>query len=141
MSLLATLGAGFFAKIVGVLGDSFLKPILQHYQNKDTQFGKIMVSALDAQAATNVANADARVRMLGTRWGAFLLVLIVAPPATYMGSVYGVTLLETFTGLRLEVIALPARFEAYAVDIIQVFIGGGSVVAAANVAARQWFKR
>ncbi len=79
--------------------------------------------------------------MLKTTAGAFLLILIVGPPAAYMGSVYGVTLLETYTGIRLEVLSLPPRFEKYAVDIIQVFIGGGSVVVAAGTAARQWFRR
>jgi len=139
--MFAALGGGVLAKLLSTLLGGIVGPIAEHYKNKDTVFGRIMVSALEAEGQARIAGAQSRVAMLGTRWGAFLLVLIIGPPAAYMGSVYGVTLIETFTGVRFEVLSLPARFEQYAVDIIQVFIGGGSVVASAGLVARQWFKK
>jgi len=139
--LLGSLGAGLIGKIIGTLGDTFLKPVLAHYQNKDTQFGKIMVSALEAEATIAVANADAKVRMLQTRMGAFLLFLIVAPPASYIGAVFVVTLLFDFTGYQITISSLPPGWKELGTNIVMVFIGGKGVVAAAGVAAKSWFKR
>lgn len=139
--MFAALGAAGLAKLLSTLLGGIVGPIADYYKSRDTQFANIMVASLEAEAQARLAGAQSRVQMLGTRWGAFLLVLIVGPPAAYMGSVYGVTLLETATGIRLEVLSLPARFEQYAVDIIQVFIGGGSLVVAASGVARQWFKK
>ena len=139
--MFAALGAGLIAKTVGALGSSVLKPILAHYQNKDTQWGRVLASALTTQAEIEAANADARVRMVQSRMGAFLLFLIVAPPAAYIGSVFLVTLLYDVTGWKLTISALPPGWKELGTNIVMVFIGGRGVVAAAGVAAKTWFKR
>ena len=128
---------GAITKVIGSLGTSFLKPILAHYQNKDTQFARMMVAALQNEADM----AHARVGMLKTTVGALLIFLIVGGPAMYTFSIFGVTLLESFTGIKIVVLELPARWEAWGIDVIKVFIGGGSLVTAANVAATKWNRK
>jgi len=137
MSLLAGLGAGFIAKTVGALGKSFLEPVLVHYRNKDTVWGNAMVAALSAEAQVMAA----RTGVLKTFMGALLIFLIIGGPGLYVFAIFGVTLLESFTGIKVVVIAVPPRWEAWAVDMMTVFIGGGSLVTATNIAAKAWSKR
>ena len=137
MSILAGIGAGIIARTVGVLGKSFLEPILSHYRNKDTVWGNAMVAALAAEGQVMAA----RTGMLKTFMGALLIFLIIGGPGLYVFSIFGVTLLESFTGIKVVVIAVPPRWEAWAVDMMTVFIGGGSLVTATNIAAKSWQRR
>lgn len=136
--------AGLLVKILGLFGGSFLGPILKHYETKANSenerqrvWAGFMTNALTAEIEARRIGMEGRVKMLDNPVGAALLCLIVAPPALYSACVFGVTLIDSFFGIKLVVQSVPARFEDWGFKVQMTFLGGGSVIVAArSVAAK-----
>lgn len=134
--------AGLIVKVFSLFGGTFLGPLLKHYEIKagsENERQRIwagyMSNALSAEIEARRIGMDGRIRMMENPVGAALLCLIVAPPALYSASVFGVTLLDSFFGVKLVVQSVPARFEDWGFKVQMTFLGGGSVIVAAGAVA------
>lgn len=136
-----TILAPILAKLLSTLVGGIVEPLIKHWSNKDTQFAKIMVESLRTEGEIRKAGAQARVGMMNTGMGRALMAIVIGPAGLYIGSIYLVTLIESLTGVRFEIQAVPERYEDYAISLLQVFIGAGGAVGAASVATRNWFRK
>ncbi len=156
--MIKALIAGGLGAIVRALGDTFVKPVLAHYQNKDTQFGRMMVTALTVEGQAIVSGNKYRVAMMGTTAGAFLILYTTLPPVTYMNAIILDTLFDgtwapSIFGWELFSISfdwgvskLPAGgeagpFYAYVEKVALAAVGVTGVVGSANIIARRWFNK
>lgn len=143
-AILASLGAGTIAKLLGLLGSSFLKPVLDYLNSKgdrDVQktsiFFDTFKSAMQAEVQTREIASKERIALWGDLWYKSLIVLIVAPPAIYSAAVFA----DSIFIFPFDIDAAPARFETLGFDIMKTFIYGGSFAGGVIGAAKMFIRR
>lgn len=144
MSILLSLFAGGAGKIIGLLGGTFLQPILSHLQSKDVQttqrmgiFSTSLMAALEAETQRAAVQSQERIALWGDFWYRSLIILIVAPPAMYEAAVFA----DSILGLPIVIQAAPARFEEFGFGLLSAFIYGGGAVGAVIGGAKMFMRR
>ena len=135
---------GFIARLLGFLGPTFLKPVLDYYQSKEAQhtarsvvFVDMMKSALQAEVERGNQQSRERIALWGDAWYKALVILIIAPPAIYAAAVFADSIFQ----FPFDIDAAPERFETLGFDIMKAFIYGGSFAGGVIGAAKMIFRK
>jgi len=121
--MFASIAIGIITKIISGFGLPALNGWLKHLESKDVQWTKRWVIAAKTQTELEIASMDYRINLLNTKVGAFLVLIIVGPPAVHWCLIWMDTIFLSFGLPLIGIQKAPSEYATLGRDVMLTFIG------------------